>query len=51
MVAAVSFMFARTRLRVGLASTPKRSFVELLSSDVGPRSIMSLTRLGLSLLL
>ena len=29
-VAAVSFIFARTRLRVGLASTPKNSLVELL---------------------
>ena len=47
MVAAVSFVFARTRLRVGLASTPKRSLVELLlSSAVGARSIVSLTRLG-----
>ena len=32
MVAAVSFVFARTRLRVGLASTPKRSPVELFCS-------------------
>ena len=29
MVAAVSFVFAHTRLRVGLASTPKRSLFEL----------------------
>ena len=47
MVAVVSSMFARTRLRVGLASTPKRSLVELLlSSAVGARTIISLTRLG-----
>ena len=32
MVAVVSFMFARTRLRVGLASTPKRSLLELFCS-------------------
>ena len=32
MVAAVSFMIARTRLRVGLASTPKRSLLELFCS-------------------
>ena len=47
MVAAVSFMFARTRLRVGLASTAKRSLLELFCSQVQwARSIMSLTRLG-----
>ena len=34
MVAAVSFVFARTRLRVGLASTPKRSLVELLKPNL-----------------
>ena len=50
MVAAASFMFAHKRLRVDLASTPKRSLVELLLlSAVGARSIMSLTRLGLRL--
>ena len=32
MVAAASFMFARTCLRIGLASTPTRSFVELFCS-------------------
>ena len=32
MVAAVSFVFARTRLRVGLAFTPKRSLVEVFCS-------------------
>ena len=32
MVGAASFMFARTRLRVGLAPTPKRSIVELFCS-------------------
>jgi len=31
-VAAASLMFARTRLRVGLAATPKRSLVELFCS-------------------
>lgn len=43
MVAAASFMSAHTRLRVGQASTPKRSLVELFSLDRCGRALSNVS--------